>query len=175
MVLIGVERHGKTGLGCLQVHKDGDQYRYFHSSSNNATLFERPRLVKSEADLDGFLDDLTLKDLSLRSTLMHPNSEWRLHALANLTFYFTKLKGIGRVGNGGARLPRHVGNSKAVIDLMSDFKTGVPYDGNMCAFRCLALVQNCRCRENQCSCKRASRRETLRHISRRYRRFNGAK
>lgn len=37
-----------VSLGCLLPHKDGDQYRYFHSSSNNATLFERPRWCRAK-------------------------------------------------------------------------------------------------------------------------------
>lgn len=49
-----------SSLGRLLVHKDSGRYSYFHLSSNNATLFERPQLVENDADLDDFLDDLTL-------------------------------------------------------------------------------------------------------------------
>lgn len=73
---------------------------------------------------------------------VNANMKWRSRGLMNLMFYFTKLKGVFHVGDGGARLPRHVRNSKAVIGLM---KTGAPYYDNLCAFRCLALLENCQC------------------------------
>lgn len=139
------------------MHKDGDRYHYF-SPSSNATLLERPRLVESNADRDDILDDLTSMDLSLKSMLMYPNTEWRLHALTSLIFYFTKLKGVGRMGDRGAQLLWHMHYSNVVIGLMKDPKMGTLYADHMCAFRCLALMEICWCGENECSCKRASER-----------------
>ena len=56
--------------------------------------------MSRDSDLDDVLDELNSMDLAQKVTSLRPNTEWKLHALTNLTFYFTKLKGVGRVGAG---------------------------------------------------------------------------
>ena len=145
-------------VGCVLTHKNDGRFRYFHSSSNNATLLERSKFVSRESDLDDVLDELTSMDLAQKATSLRPNTEWKLHALTNLTFYFTKLKGVGRVGAGDIVLPNRIRGSRSIVCLTRNKHTGRPYDDNLCFFRCLALLERCRCGEGRCGCVSVSER-----------------
>ena len=136
-------------VGCVLTHKNDGRFRYFHSSSNNATLLERPKFVSRDSDLDDVLDELTSMDLAQKATSLRPNMEWKLHALTNLTFYFTKLKGVGRVGAGDIVLPNRIRVSRSVTALDRNRTTGRPYEDNLCFFRRLALLERCRCGEGK--------------------------
>lgn len=102
------------------------------------------------------MDNLTSMDLQAMSTSLRPYMEWRLCVLVNLTFYYTKLKGIRCVGRGeGTRLPLHMRHCKSVIGLIADQRMAIAYDDGLCAFRCLGLLENCRCAsEVDCACKK---------------------
>jgi hypothetical protein len=63
-----------ASVSCLLVHKETDRYRYFHSSSNNACLFERPRLIASLRELEEFIDDVASMDLQHESVKRRPNN-----------------------------------------------------------------------------------------------------
>ena len=129
-------------------------FRYFHSSSNNATIYDRPKLLRTDIDMEDFLEDLTSADLSTRAMTVRPSTEWRLYALTNLTIYFTKMRDVGRVGAGDL-LPTRIVRSKSVLGMVKDRKTGRPYEDNLCLFRCLAVKLWCRCSRGKCLCARA--------------------
>lgn len=150
-----------ASLGCLLVHKDGDRYRYFHSSSNNAKLLDYPRLVESLSNVDAFLDDITSMDLAERSVMVRPNTEWKLHALTNMTFYFSKMTGVGKIGDGDVKLPAYIKNRKSIIGLVTDVKTGKSYSDNLCVFRCLSILMSCGCPKDKCCCTRPSERRVV--------------
>lgn len=75
--------------------------------------------------------------------------------LTNLMFYFTKLNGIRRVGDGDAQLPRHMRDCQSMISLTSDLRTGTLYIDNLSAFSYLVLLETCRgAPDSRCACKR---------------------
>jgi hypothetical protein len=145
-----------ASVGCLLVHKESGRYRYFHSSSNNACLFERPRLISSLAELDSLIDDVVSTDLQHESVKRRPNTQWRLHAVTNLTFYLYKLIDISRVG-ANVDLPDYVRRNKSLFTLDYNRHTKREYNDRLCFFRCLALAKECHCRP-VCKCKRVSER-----------------
>ena len=42
------------------------------------------------------------------------------------------------------------GVSRLIVCLTRHYQTGRPYDDNLCFFRCLALLERCRCGEGRC-------------------------
>ena len=141
-----------ASAGCILQHKETGQYRYFHSSSNNATVFEKPIPVSSTSDMDEVVGKLSATDISAKTLRMRPNTHWRLHALTNLTFYIYKMPGVGRVGRGKGECPKHIRDCPHVIGLYTNPKTGKAYDDNLCMFRCLALLLECTC-DGTCRCR----------------------
>ena len=117
--------------------------------------------MSRESDLDVVLDELTSMDLPQKATSLRPSMEWKLHTLTNLTVYFTKLRGMGRVGGSGVRLPNRIRVCKCIIGLDVKKHTGRPFEDNLCFFRCLALLERCKCGEGRCSCKSVSERLVL--------------
>jgi hypothetical protein len=153
-----------ASVGCLLIHKTNGRMRYFHSCSNNFTLFEQPWLLESEKDLDAFLEAIASKDFAEESVRRRPDTEWKLYAVTNLTVYFYKLLEMSRIGRGDGEErndpPNHIQKNRSVLGLFKNPKTGKPYQDNLCFFRCLAVARNCLCREGCCSCKTVSERTT---------------
>ena len=128
-----------ASVGCILQHKETGQYRYFHSSSNNATLFERPMSVSTSTDMEEVVSQLSAKDVQASTLRSRPNTNWRLHALTNMTFYLYKMPGVGRVGDGRKNYPKQLKDNPHVIGLYTNPKTGKMYEDQLCMFRCLAL------------------------------------
>ena len=150
-----------ASVGCLLTHKVTGAYRYFHSSPNEGALLRRPTVVASEADLEKFVDDICDRDIQRFALRRRPNTEWRLYAMTNVTFYIYKLLGINRVGNDddATRFPSHLKRNKYILCCLKDPKTGRRYDDKMCFFRCLAVHKGCEC-GGSCGCRRPSERLT---------------
>jgi hypothetical protein len=151
-----------ASVGCILVHKTNGRFRYFHSSSNNATLLEEPRTVGSEEQLEKFVEDVASIDIAREALLRRPNTEWTLYAITNLTVYFYKLLGISRIGGseGEVILPRHILKNRSIFTLDKHPVTGRRYNDLMCFFRCLAVLTDCKCSNGKCSCKSVSERTT---------------
>lgn len=145
-----------ASLGCLLVHKTTGEYRYFHSSSNNASIFDPPSLVRTEGEVHGFIDRVESTDLEETCIRRRPNTEWRLHAVTNITFYMYKMLGVGQLGCASPNLPEKLKRLRSVLTLVSNPKTGVAYEDNLCFFRCLAIHSDCRCAADKCVCIKAS-------------------
>jgi hypothetical protein len=137
-------------IGCLLVHRTTGELRYFHSSENNASVFDRPRLVSTIDNLRDLYEELARRDLDEEARQRRPNTSWTLRAITNLTFYVWKMDGIARVGYSAVEVPAWLLKNRFVVCM--DKRNGVTYEDNLCFFRCLALFLDCQC-ERQCSCK----------------------
>ena len=84
-------------IGCILEHKTTGELRYFHASSNNAALFDNSRLVSSERALRAVYRDFTDLDLVQNGFHRRPDTAWRLRAITNVSFYFYKILGMGKV------------------------------------------------------------------------------
>ena len=148
-----------VSVGCILQHKETRQFRYFHSSSNSGTLFDQPQTVSSTQQLELFSEKVSSLDIEETAFRQRPNTQWRLFALTNMTFYVYKMPGVGRVGAGeGRKCPKIIQKNQNIIGLYSCNKTGRAYTDNLCFFRCLALMLNCRCKLERCTCKRPKER-----------------
>lgn len=146
--------------GAILENKDTNEMRYFHSSSNNATVFEDPVSVKSEDELNRFFQHLLGRDPRLEAIRRRPNTKWIIKRITNISFYIYKILAMGKIGKPVTPLPNYILTNRAVIALEKK-RNGRPFNDSLCFFRCLAMALDCSCTvKRQCRCKRASERTT---------------
>ena len=146
-------------VGCILEHKTSGELRYFHASSNNATIFKKAKLITTRQELQNFFEELTRQDLAAIAIRERPNTAWKLNVITNISFYFYKLIGMGQIGM-ASDLPTHILNNRHVITMHNIPRSCTPYTDNLCFFRCLALKVMCKC-SNRCSCTRQRPKQQL--------------
>ena len=67
-----------------------------------------------------------------------PNSKWVFHSLTQTLITVTKLNFV--IGH-PTELPSYIKNNDSIIALTKNSHTGMPYDDNLCLFRCITLHQ----------------------------------
>ena len=82
-------------LGFILQHKTDDTFRYFHSSANNHSLFDKPRYVRNREQFDEFVYDFSQLDLLSCPHEKRPNTAWRIYCITNISFYFYNLVSEG--------------------------------------------------------------------------------
>ena len=145
--------------GFILQHKTNGTFRYFHSSANNLSLFDKPRYVRNPEDFQKFISDYNQLDIMSKLIARRPNTAWRIHRLTNMTFYFYNLpnEGIGSCQN----LPPHIKHNKWILSLDKNQKTGAFYEDNLCFFRALSVLKNCKCTSKSiCRCRLVSELQT---------------
>jgi hypothetical protein len=147
-----------ASVGCLLARRADERYRYFHSSSNNATLLDAPRVISDTNEMRALVNDVMSMDLQREGIQRRPNTEWRLHAVTNVTFYVYKMEGMTRVGCPDVDVPDYLKKNRGLFLLVTNPCTGRPYDDRLCFFRCLAVAVSCRCPGERCVCRRAPER-----------------
>ena len=84
--------------GVILRHSTLGRLRYFHASSNNATVFPVARTISNRADLNQLIETFEGLDPAQLGINRRDGSAWILQALTNVTFYVYKLLGVNRVG-----------------------------------------------------------------------------
>jgi hypothetical protein len=94
-----------------------------------------PHLIRTEEDLEKYLDDLQGQDILEYTRQQRTDTKWVVHLLTNVTFYVIKLfeHPIGT----RVVLPDHILKTKAVIALVGG--SHGPHEDNLCFLRCLAV------------------------------------
>ena len=130
--------------GFILQHKTKGTFRYFHSSANNLSLFDKPRYVRNPEDFEKFIADYKQLDIMAKLIARRPNTAWRIHRLTNMTFYFYNLpnEGIGSCTN----LPPHIKHNKWILSLDKKQASGDYYEDNLCFFRALSVLKNANAR-----------------------------
>ena len=110
------------------------EIRYFHSSPNNALVFPGPRLIRNEADLRQLFADIADTDIGESAMARHPNTQWVLRTITNVTFFIYKILDMGKIGGTEEIfLPTHIMRNKAVVALLKD-SAGRYYRDSLCVF-----------------------------------------
>ena len=78
-----------VSYGVLLRHSTSGRLRYFHASSNNATVFPMARTISNRADLNQLLETFEGLDPAQLGINRRDRSAWVLQAVTNVTFYFT--------------------------------------------------------------------------------------
>ena len=94
---------------------------YYHASQNDARFFETPHLIRTEEDLERFLEELSRHDILEYIRQQRPDTKWVVHLLTNVTFYLNKL------------IQHPIGARVVVPDFF------LRNQGLVCFFRCLAV------------------------------------
>lgn len=123
-------------------------------------IFDPPVLVRTEDDLNAFLD--RVEDTGLEDTCVkrRPNTEWRLHAVTNITLYAYKLLGASIMGCPDSLLPERIKHLRSILTLSMNRWSAKPFADRLCFFRCLAVHRACRCANGKCYCRYALERLT---------------
>jgi len=126
-----------VSFGFFLRHMETGKLRYYHSSQNNSRVFDVPHLIRTEEDLERYLDELQGQDILEFIRQQRPDTKWVVHLLTNVTFYVNKLF----ENPIGARivLPDHILKNKAVVALVGG-SNGL-YTDNLCFFRWLAVLE----------------------------------
>ena len=69
-------------------HIETDEYRYFHSSSNNNAIFKYPRLINNANDLKELIKNEIYENDPLEYAIQsRPDTKWTVDAIVATTFY----------------------------------------------------------------------------------------
>ena len=117
-------------FGAILTHKTNDEFRYFHASSNNATVFDTPTVVRSRQDMEDMCNKLSNADVERQALNHRPNTSWKLRLLSSVSFYMYKTPGVDKVGAGKKRAPRDTPTYLANCGALRGV-TQV-YDDNLC-------------------------------------------
>jgi hypothetical protein len=109
--------------------------RYYHSSENNARFFDVPHLIRTEEDLERFLEELSRHDILEYIRQQRPDTKWVVHLLTNKTFYLSKL--IQHPIGARVVLPDHILKNRVVVALVGGANGA--YTDKLCFFRCLSV------------------------------------
>jgi hypothetical protein len=80
-----------VSFGFILRHMETGELRYYHSSQNNSRFFDVLHLIRTEEDLEKFLDELQGQDILEYIRQQRPDTKWVVHLLTNVTFYVNKL------------------------------------------------------------------------------------
>ena len=108
---------------------------YYHASQNDARFFETPHLIRTEEDLERFLEELSRHDILEYIRQQRPDTKWVVHLLTNVTFYLNKL--IQHPIGARVVVPDFFLRNQGLVCLVSG--SHGPYEDNLCFFRCLAV------------------------------------
>ena len=103
-------------FGFILRHIETGVLRYYHASQNNSRFFGTPHLIRTEEDLERFLEELSRHDILEYIRQQRPDTKWVVHLLTNVTFYLNKL--IQHPIGARVVLPDHILKNKAVVALV---------------------------------------------------------
>jgi uncharacterized C2H2 Zn-finger protein len=72
-------------------HKETGEYRFFHSSNNNACVLELPKLIHNRQDFKEFLDHLNNADILNYAQHTRPNTKYMVEVIPATTFFLYHL------------------------------------------------------------------------------------
>ena len=124
-----------VSFGYILRNTETGDLAFYWASRNNQLLFDQPKLVNCQLDIDNFIESILRIDL--KSHVVYPNSKFSFIKSTNVTFYLTHLHG-SPIGTGKV-LPKFLMGNQGLYTLIKSNNSGKPYKDNLCFFRCLAL------------------------------------
>ena len=127
-----------ASLGAILFNATENQYRYYHSSDNNSSLFPRPIQIRDEQSFREFLWRLRDVDFVDKACENRPDSKWVLYRVTNITLY-CYLNREYPIREGRILLPPRVLTNRWIISMTRH--NGVNFNDGLCAFCCIAYHQ----------------------------------
>lgn len=145
-------------------HRENDTYRFYHSSQNNARVFDKPRLINDPEDFQQFVEELNQTDVLEYARQQRPDSKWTVHSVVATTFFINPLADFP-IGCGGdeTTLPDSIVHRSGINSLVRDYTHSFLYADNLCFFRCLALHTGATLRNLQIPTRELFHRWTTAH------------
>jgi hypothetical protein len=78
-------------FGFILRNVETGELRYYHSSQNNSGFVDVPHLIRTEEDLERFLEELSRHDMLEYIRQQRPDTIWVVHLLTNVAFYVNKI------------------------------------------------------------------------------------
>ena len=116
-----------ASYGFILQHRLTGELRYYHSSYNNARLWETPVHVRQSSDFQVVLDRLDDDNIMEFASQMRPDSAWTVFAVTNLSLFVNHTQFLIR----HSEAPDLIKNRTGVIAVTSK--------NNLCFFNCLVL------------------------------------
>ena len=124
----------------LNNNETGD-YRFFHSSQNNARALDFPVLINNQSDFEDFIsNELEQNDVIEFASNHRDDSTWTFFCVTSTTFYINPLVNFP-IGCCDEPIPKQLIDNRYISVLSRNRHSGNPYTDNLCFFRCLALHQ----------------------------------
>ena len=118
-----------ASLGSMLRNKNTGELRYYHSSINNARMFEEPFQIQGPEDFQKFVDEIKSVDFNENPNVDKESSEWVTHDITNISIYVNHLDHSIRVNN--SKTSRHKCGTVTIASAH-----------NQCFFACLAAHLN---------------------------------
>jgi hypothetical protein len=131
-----------VSFGFILRHTVSGRLRYFHSSSNNATVFQVAQMISNNTSLTELIRKVEAYDIASNALAQRPNTSWNVHSITNCTFYIYKLPHVARIGCPEIELPTFITHSKSILSMKRHTSSGLVFDDRLCFFRCLAMFRS---------------------------------
>ena len=115
---------------------ENGKYSYFYAHENN-TLFDKPMLLCTEADLTTIQNKVNQQDIFEVCTQERQNTEWWFKLITNVTIFDALLKNVP-MGCPDSVIPEPLLRMYQVNCSISDLRKQ-PYKDKLCFFRALAV------------------------------------
>ena len=117
-------------------HRETGEFRY-HPAGNNNLLFNSPRLIRNQQDLENLLDHLAAKDFPSHLKDQRPNTKWVIERIVSLRIHLVMIMTTYPLGN-PPKLSDYIKNNRFIIGLEKNERS-ITYKDHLCFFHCLAI------------------------------------
>ena len=122
-------------FGFILRNRESGEYRYYIPYTNSY-LFQTPHVVTRRGSLRSLKNKLRKINPEKYMREHTPDSKWELVYITNIHFDITLMNYL--LGE-STELPKHVHDSKSIFTFLECKNTNLPYNDNLCFFRCLAF------------------------------------
>ena len=137
-----------VSFGFVLRNSETAAFRYYHSSHNQGRMLEAPILITSQEDFNQFLDTIAHEDILEWARQQRPNTKWVVVMVTNMTVFINKLPDHP-IGCPNLNLPEYIKNNKFILGMDKHMKRHIPYNDQLCFFRCVAVQQGVSYKESQ--------------------------
>ena len=117
-------------------HKETKQYRFFHASENNHSVWKEPKIIAHMQDMREVISTMYRDDLLDYVRQQRPDTKWVVHAIVSTSFYLALLPDFP-IGASDFSIPQHIVTNPHIYTLVKD--QNKVFNDHLCFFRALAL------------------------------------
>ena len=129
-----------ASLGMILQNKETKELRYY-APGPNLLSHERPVLIHNSQTYQAFLKEMKERDMLEWATRSRPTTKFVVIRITNILYEVTRTKKLIGCGNRTLEDMAPFINNTSYVTFLTDSSNrhNVPYQDNLCLFRCLAL------------------------------------